>query len=120
MVKFRRNLAAIAMVGGVLGSGVAVAAPASATVVQLSCPTKGVTVYSGGPDFCYGLRADGNTGPGWADIPNTWGVGSVVNTGYVTDASGWAPVHFAPGWGVVMPDCGSGCLWTTSWIYITK
>ncbi|WP_344462310.1 hypothetical protein [Kitasatospora kazusensis] len=117
---FRRKLATIAVAGGILAGSVAVAAPADATVVQIGCPTVGVTVYSGGPDFCYGLRKDGNTGPGWADISGTWGVGSSVNTGYVVADSGWVPVHFAPGWGIVLPDCGSGCLWTTEWIYITK
>ncbi|WP_329587171.1 hypothetical protein OG500_37635 [Kitasatospora sp. NBC_01250] len=120
MLRVRKKLAAIAVAGGILAGSVAMAVPADATVVNISCPTAGVTVYSGGPDYCYGLRKDGNTGPGWADIPGTWGVGSSVNTGYVVADSGWVPVHFAPGWGIVLPDCGSGCLWTTQWIYITS
>jgi hypothetical protein len=116
----RRKLATAAVATGILAGSVAMAAPAGATVVNISCPTVGVTVYSSGPDYCYGLRRDGNNGPGWADIAHTWAVGSSVNTGYVVADSGWVPVHFAPGWGVVAADCPSGCLWTTRWIYITS
>lgn len=116
----RRKLAAAALAVGILGGSVAMAAPAGATVVNIACPTVGVTVYSDGPNYCYGLRRDGNTGPGWADIDNTWAVGSSVNTGYVVADSGWIPVSFAPGRGIVTPDCGSGCLWTTRLIYITN
>ncbi|MBY8877292.1 hypothetical protein [Actinacidiphila acidipaludis] len=123
MMRIGKKLATAAVAGGILVGGVAVAAPASATVVNVSCPTNGVTVYSSGAngeaDYCYVLRRDGSTGPGWANIPGTWAVGSGVNTGYVTDPTGWAPVHFSPGT-MNLPACGSGCLWTTRWVYITS
>lgn len=123
-MRFRKKLAAVAVAGGILVGGVALAAPAGATVVNVSCPTNGVTVYSypnGEADYCYVLQRDGNTSPGWADIPDTYQVGSGVNTGYVEDPYGWIPVHFAPGTvNVPGAGCGSGCLWTTRWVYITN
>ncbi|MBM9504148.1 hypothetical protein [Actinacidiphila acididurans] len=119
MMRVRRKLAAVAVAGGVLAGSVALAAPAGATVVNVGCPTNQVTVYSDGGNYCYTLVKDGNTGPGWANIPNSWAVGSGNDTGYVQADSGWIPVHFSPG-SMVVPDCPSGCYWTTRWIYITN
>ncbi|SEO24903.1 hypothetical protein SAMN05216267_102119 [Actinacidiphila rubida] len=122
MMGIRKKLATAAVAGGILAGSVAVAAPASATVVNVSCPTGGVTVYSnngnGEADYCY-VQQNGNTGPGWADIPGSWAVGSGANAGYVEDPYGWVPVRFTPGT-MMLPDCPSGCSWTTRWVYITK
>ncbi|MET8703026.1 hypothetical protein ACFVUH_23290 [Kitasatospora sp. NPDC058032] len=76
----RRKLAAAALTAGVLAGGLATAVPASA-IDQVSCPTRGITIYysNGNKSYCYA----GTPGYGYANIQGVTKVTSGVNNGQV-------------------------------------
>ena len=91
-MNIRCKIAAPAVIATVVAGSALMAAPANATVYNVSCPSGGVAVYSGShPEFCYDWDGNfANSGNiGWANISNVVEACGNAYSGYVQDTAGY-------------------------------
>lgn len=89
-MNIRGKIAAPAVIATVVAGSALMAAPANATVYNVSCPSGGVAVYSDShPTFCYDWDGSFSNGGniGWANISDVVEACGNAYYGYVLDTA---------------------------------